>query len=141
MSDKALLATSASCALGLALALVVLLHGRSRIDLGRVLVALLFVVLCAALEIAAGRLLGGSFFLGVSIAYVDTFVLVPLVGVALLWAARKREVERSVRVLAWLSFVLIPIGIDASFIEPYRLVTETTAVPITIAVLSDIQVI
>src|SRR5205085_1389205 len=114
-----------SCALGLGLAFVLLFSRRgSRIDLGRVLVALFFVALFAALQVVAGRLLGGSFFLAVSIAYVDTFVLVPLVGIALLVAARTRPVERSVRALGWLSLVLIPIGIDASFIEPYRLVTE-----------------
>jgi predicted MPP superfamily phosphohydrolase len=61
------------------------------------------------------------------------------------------SVARAVRALAWLSFALVPIGIYATFVEPYELRTERVSIPlsaaragrtpITIGVLADIQCI
>jgi predicted MPP superfamily phosphohydrolase len=107
--------------------------------------------LCVAMvaKFALARVFGATGFLAINFAYVNTFVLVPLFGLALLASARRREVDRKVRSLSWASLAVIPIGAYATFVEPYTLRTERASVPlaatrdgrspITIAVLSDIQ--
>ena len=132
----------------IALAFFLIFRARAgRIDLARIARAAAVVGLFAAAKMVGARLYGHSFFLVVHLVYADVMVLLPLVGIALL-RARPRAATL-VRALAWTSLVLVPIAIDATLIEPYRLVTERTSVPvsraragkrpITIAVLADIQ--
>lgn len=90
----------------------------------------------------------GKFFLCVQFVYLDTFVLLPTMGLVLL-LRRRVELTKPVRFACFASFALIPIVIYATFIEPYQLVTERTTValaperagvdPIVIGVLADIQ--
>jgi predicted MPP superfamily phosphohydrolase len=85
----------------------------------------------------------------VNLAYVDLVVLLPLLGLAVLVAARHRAVTGAVRALAWASLGLVPVGIWATFVEPARLVTEEATIalrperagsePLRVAVLADIQ--
>jgi len=137
-----------STASDIALAFFLIFRARAgRIDLARIARAAAVVGLFAAAKMVGARLYGHSFFLVVHLVYADVMVLLPLVGIALL-RARPRAATL-VRALAWTSLVLVPIAIDATLIEPYRLVTERTSVPvsraragkrpITIAVLADIQ--
>src|SRR4051812_43722764 len=121
----------------------------SRIDLPRVVLAALALCVAMVAKFALARVFGATGFLAINFAYVNTFVLVPLFGLALLASARRREVDRKVRSLSWASLAVIPIGAYATFVEPYTLRTERASVPlaatrdgrspITIAVLSDIQ--
>jgi len=93
--------------------------------------------------------LAGSLFFLVNLAYVDLVVLVPLLGLASLVSARRRSVTRPVRIVAWLSLALVPMAVYATFVEPFRLVTEQVVVPLDprrdghdplrVAVLADIQ--
>lgn len=148
MNLKATLVVVCACTFDVALGLYVLHRGgRSAITLRRFLLASMLVALASGAKILLASF--RSNFLGINFAYCDTIVLVPLVGISLLFASRWRPVARSVRSLAWASLAIVPIGIDATFIEPFRLVTETAPIPlargragsapITIAVLADIQ--
>jgi predicted MPP superfamily phosphohydrolase len=112
---------------------------------------LAFVAGCVAFGPKAMLLttLAGSLFFLVNLAYVDLVVLLPVLGLATLAGARRREVARPVRAIAWLSLALVPTGLYATFYEPFRLVTERVSVPIAerrdgdeplrVAVLADIQ--
>jgi predicted MPP superfamily phosphohydrolase len=141
-----------STASDIALALWLLFRANAgEINLRTVARAALFVGLFALAKMIGARVLGHSFFLVVHLAYADVMVLLPVIGIALLLAARRRTVTRGVRALAWASLACIPIAIDATFVEPYRLTTEHARIPlssaragvapITIGVLSDIQCI
>jgi predicted MPP superfamily phosphohydrolase len=150
MSSKVTAVVVCSTLIDAALFAWILFRGRgSRIDLSRALLAAVALCVSMAVKFAFARIFGATSFLAISFAYVNTFVLVPLASVAVLVASRRREVAKSVRVLAWASFAVVPIGIYATFVEPYTLRTERAYVslspsregrtPITIAVLSDIQ--
>jgi predicted MPP superfamily phosphohydrolase len=120
-----------------------------RIGPARVAAALAATGGVAAVKALALVVFSGSFFLGICLAYVDTMVLLPLAGLVLLVAARRRAVARSVALLALASLTLAPIGAYATFVEPFRLVEERVAVrvrperagrdPLRVAVLADIQ--
>jgi predicted MPP superfamily phosphohydrolase len=92
----------------------------------------------------------------IHLVYADLVVLVPLVGIALLIGSRLtvrgekwRILTTPVRNAALASLVAIPIGIDATWIEPFRLRLETTRVAVSprrdgsdilrIGVLADLQ--
>lgn len=89
------------------------------------------------------------FFLAVNFAYCAWTIALPLLGGWVLVSARTREVTRGARVLAWTSLAALPVAIDATFVEPYRLETVRTEVvlpaeraparALRIAVLSDLQ--
>jgi len=141
---------AASTASDVALALWLLFRGNpALIDLRRVARAALGVAAFSLVKMIGARLVGHSFFLVVHLAYADVMVLLPIAGIVLLRAAKRRRVSTPVSALALGSLVCIPIAIDATFVEPYRLVTERASVPlsnarsraqpITIAVLADIQ--
>jgi len=141
---------AASTASDVALALWLLFRGNpALIDLPRVARAALGVAAFSLVKMIGARLVGHSFFLVVHPAYADVMVLLPIAGIVLLRAAKRRRVTTPVWALAWGSLVCIPIAIDATLVEPYRLVTERASVPlsnarsraqpITIAVLADIQ--
>lgn len=92
----------------------------------------------------------------IHLVYLDLVVVLPVAGVAVLLAGRRgrdsapwRRVTGSVRVIAWACLVPAPLGIYATYIEPFRLQLETARVTvpperagagtIRIGVLSDIQ--
>jgi uncharacterized protein len=152
MSSTAILVVTLATLADIMIASWLLFRGRStRIDLLRVGITALILAAFVGMQLAGGLAVVHSYFLAVSLSYAATMVLVPLMGVAVLVAARKRAVTKPVRGIALASLVLVPIGIDATFIEPFRLVTETATVPIArehvlakpivIGVLSDIQLV
>jgi predicted MPP superfamily phosphohydrolase len=132
----------------LALALWILLRQPDRpIDVGRVLLAATLVCFSGLVKVILS--VAQSFFLVIHIVYADVMIVVPGAGLAVLLASRTRKVTKPALVLAWTSLLLVPVGIDATFIEPFRLVTETARLEVprerevsrslVIAVLSDIQ--
>ena len=149
MSAASIAVLVASTASDLALGTALLFRGgRSPIRFGRFALAALAVgafLLAKMLVVLAS----GRGFFAIHLAYVDTMIALPLFGVALLVAARRREVSFAVRALAAASLLLVPTGVYATFVEPKRLVEETATIPvdaaragnapITIGVLSDIQ--
>lgn len=152
MSHTAMLVVFLATLAEIVLASWLLFRGRgSRIDFARVLQAASALGVFVAVLIVGGVSVVHSYFLGVCLAYAATMVLLPSMGIALLVAARSREVTKPVRALAASSLILIPIGIDATFVEPFRLVTETHDVPIArertlarplvVGVLADIQLV
>jgi hypothetical protein len=92
----------------------------------------------------------------IHLVYLDLVVLVPAAGLAVLVIGRRRRnrvplrrVTGPVRMIAWLCLGLAPIGVYATYVEPFRLRIETVRIPvpperrgsrpIRIGVLSDIQ--
>lgn len=141
-----------SAAADLAIALLVLLRGSGPVGTGRVLAAGLAVgVALAAKIVAAPFFASASFFFAVSLAYADVMVVVPLVGIVVLVASRRRPVTPLARACAALGLALAPVGGYASFVEPFRLTVERVTIPLDtdrpdaeelrIAVLADIQAI
>jgi predicted MPP superfamily phosphohydrolase len=97
-----------------------------------------------------------NFFGLIHLLYLDLVVLVPLLGVCVLLAGSGRrggkpfrQVTPPARRLTILAIFALPIGVYASFIEPFRLQIEESTVPlpaerngsapIRIGVLADIQ--
>ncbi len=117
-----------------------------RVDVPRVLLAFGALALWVGFQVVMGMRI--SRFLCIHLVYLDTFVLLPLMGIVLL---RRKEVvlTKPVRNACIASLALVPIGLYSSFVEPYMLVTERTTValspkragndPIVIGVLADIQ--
>lgn len=90
------------------------------------------------------------------LAFIDLVYVAPLIGLIVLVAGRSRgerppirRLTSPVRVVAYASLLLLPIGLYATLIEPYRLQVEraTVEIPpardggraIRVAVLADIQ--
>lgn len=132
-------------------ALVGLLVHRSRrpVGLPRLLVVLVLGLLCVLAQGTYVALALGRWNLSIHFAHAFVFFVLPAFGLALAlgrpWAG-----TRAVRATTATGvLVLAAIGIDSSFIEPRRLITETVSVPIrperagrdelTIGVLADIQ--
>jgi predicted MPP superfamily phosphohydrolase len=150
MSTKVAAIITACCLIDAAVVAWILFRtARVRIGLGHVVLAASALCLAMLAQFALARPFGASGFLAISFAYVGTFILAPLLGSALLVMSGRREIARAVRVLAWASLVLVPIGIYATFVEPYDLRTERASIPLStaragrtpikIAVLADIQ--
>lgn len=100
--------------------------------------------------------IGVNFFGWVNLAYIDLVVLMPLVGMVVLFAGRRPRrrppyvrLSVPVRIMAFFSLGFVPVGYYATFVEPFRLRLETATVPIAaarggnsdirIGVLADIQ--
>ncbi len=143
------LATSISA---LVLGLFLLLRNPSRpFGLGRVLLVAAGVALLVAGEASYSVFLLRRFFLGVNIVYCAVAIVTPMLGLALLFFARRRGASWPARAAACATLAIVPVALDATFVEPYRLVTERTRVPvgahaglprpITVAVLSDMQML
>ena len=134
-----------------AVAAVVLFARRGRpIDPGRLVAAALVVGLVAAVKLVLLGALGVGLFGMIHAVYLDAVVLLPLAGVAVLIAPRLgRRVTPAARVVAALALIPAPVGVYASFIEPYRLQLETATVelpadrtgvrPLRVGVLADLQ--
>ncbi len=119
------------------------------ITLGPVLAAVL-----AATTAFVGKMIplvavGLGMFGVMAFAYADLVVLVPLIGAALLWRAKRVRLSPVVRGLAVTSLALPLVGVYASCIEPHRLVSESAHLtiaadrageaPIVVGVLADLQ--
>jgi predicted MPP superfamily phosphohydrolase len=144
-------AAAASGALDAIAASAVLLWGRGPIGAGRMLAA---AALSAAFFVAKSVVLLGilpasSPFALILFGYVYLAVSLPIMGIALLASARRREVSGLVRAVAVLALLGAPAGIWGSLIEPFRLQVEDVEVPLAserageaplrVGVLADIQ--
>ena len=106
-----------------------------------------------SLKLPLFRMQGLNIFGLLNLLYVDLVVLLPLLAMSLLlYSARGKARRLSIpaAVASWLTLAAVPIGIYATFIEPFRLQTETASIsvpgsrtgssPIRIGVLADIQI-
>lgn len=126
------------------------------ISSGRLAQAILWESAAFILKLPILFLLGLTFFGLIHLAYLDLVVTLPALGAFLLLAPflpQKRilsgPLSRGARALALLSLIGIPLGVYATFIEPFRLQVESASVPIPgeragtnplrIGVLADIQ--
>lgn len=101
------------------------------------------------LALVTTSILTRHFFLAINIAYCAVMIAAPLAALELLLLARRRTTSRGSLVFAVVALALVPIGIDATFIEPWRLTTERSELrvaseralpsPLTISILADIQ--
>lgn len=126
---------------------------QGRIGMGRVLAAAAALSVFFFVKWAALDTMGIGLFGMVSLAYADVVIVTPLIGLAVLTAGLRRRSRRRVSVVAlavaWASLLLVPLGVFATFIEPFRLQLETAtfkapaaragATPLRIGVLTDIQ--
>jgi predicted MPP superfamily phosphohydrolase len=132
---------------------LVLLYGRRTgpLGFGRVLLVAFGVALLVALEGSCAVFYLRRFFLGVNIVYCAVALVAPLLGLILLLRARRSGATRLARLSAWATLAIVPIAFDATFVAPYRLVTQHTRVevgahpglsrPVTVVVLSDLQML
>jgi hypothetical protein len=151
VNTKAALVTTAACAADVALVGWILLRGRAPVGGRRVLQAAIAgaVFLGAQLAVAVG--LQQRFFLGVSLVWGFCAIALPVCALLVLLAGRRRALGAAARGLAWASLATVPLVLYASFVEPYRLVTERADVPIvaaralprpiTVGVLADVQLV
>ena len=120
---------------------------RDSVNLARVFLAVVATSVLFAIRIPLLSFWGLNLFGLIHLVYLDFVVTLPIVGLCVLIAGRRSM--RSVRRLGVVALLGLPIGIYASFIEPFRLQTETATVrlpaersgaePIRIGVLADIQ--
>ena len=141
----------ASVALEVALGLYLLFGRPGRVDPARALRAAWWTTIVAAAKalVLLVALPQRSFFLLVLLGWISAVVVLPLLGLATLLVARRREVGTSVRIFAWAALALAPLGVWGSFVEPLRLRVETTRVavnarralprPLRVGVLADLQ--
>jgi len=101
--------------------------GAGAIGLGRVARAAALTALAFALKIP---FLGVHAFGLIRLAYLDLVVLVPLAGLAVLVATRRRRVTPLARLAAWAGLGLAAVGVYATLIEPFRLRLETARVAV-----------
>jgi len=109
------------------------------------------VALLVGCEAAFAALRLQRFFLAVNIVYCALAIVTPLLGLVLLFLARRRGATRLARLAAFGTLAIVPVALHASFVAPYQLVTERTRVevgahpglsrPLTVVVLSDLQML
>jgi len=120
-------------------------------DFRRVLLVALGVALLVAGEASYAAFRLQRFFLAVNIVYCAIAIVTPLLGLVLLFLARRRGATRLARLSALGTLALVPLALYATFVAPYQLVTEHTRVevgahpglsrPLTVVVLSDLQML
>jgi uncharacterized protein len=126
---------------------------RGGLGAGRLLGVLVLSVLTFAIKASVLLVVGLSIPFGVfHLLYLELVVVVPLLGAALLWVQRARPLgapRALTSALAVVTCLLAPVGVYASFVEPFRLQLEKQDVsvsaerdgqrPVRIGVLADIQ--
>jgi len=128
----------------------ILMRGRDSIGPKRVAQAAIAGTALVTAQVVGGYIAVGNPFLLITIVWSYLAITLPCVGFLLLVQKSTRErTTRLARVLASIVLATVPISLYASFVEPYRLVTERADVtiaperkpprPITVAVLADIQ--
>ena len=135
---------------------VVILCAAYKVTLRRVAVAAVLLGMLFAAELAGLAMFRVRGFGMLHLGYLVLVVSLPLIGLTLLWASRRRgdapplrALTRSVRLLAIGVCPLALVGLYATWIEPLRLQTETArvgvpseragAATIRVGVLADIQ--
>ncbi|MBL8859237.1 MAG: metallophosphoesterase [Planctomycetes bacterium] len=150
MTTKALALVATATILDAAILTWILLRQRHKpIDMPRVsLVACTAAGLCA-LHVIVALFVSRSFFLVVAVVYAHLLVLVPVIAAVVLCLSLRLEITRGARRTAWAGLLIAPVFVYATFVEPYRLVTESAEImiakersltrPLSIGVLADIQ--
>ena len=120
-----------------------------RINARRVIGAALLAVLVFGLKLPLLMTLGVTPFGVMRLAFVDGAILMPLAGLAVLVAARRRGATPFAKVAAWLGLAAGGVGLYANQVEPFRLQLEVANVPVStlragrspvrIGVLTDFQ--
>lgn len=131
-------------------------RGRERIGPPALPVGIAVLGVCAVVQVAACRAVGGGFgmFDGLSFLYYDLVVAIPLASAVLLAGQIPRRpigqpLSRIVATVAGLSLLLAAVGVYATHVEPYALEVDRAAAPLpsaragtqtlTVGVLSDFQ--
>lgn len=118
------------------------------------IVAVLIAAVVFVLKLPLFRYQGLTVFGLLNLIYVDLVVLLPLLATVLLvYSCRSKAVgrlSRAAKVVCWLTLLGVPIGVYATFVEPFRLQVELAEIPISaeragrapvrIGVLADIQI-
>ena len=140
------LIVAGSTLIDMAAAGVTLFIAPGAIEMRRVARAALTTGAVFLLKLVILALFGVARFGQIHLIYADLVVLVPAVGAALLFG---RRLTAPVRVVALASLGMIPVGVYATWVEPFRLRLETARVGvltlrdgkgvIRIGVLSDLQ--
>lgn len=114
----------------------------------RLLTASFILAALGVAELFLFAVMGWSFFGWINLAYMDLYLVLPLLAIAILSLAKRSKPTKSARRLAWLALLPVPILTYATFVEPFDLRLEQTTVitsagadyePIRIALLSDLQ--
>jgi uncharacterized protein len=125
--------------------------GLATIGVDRVILAILGTGSVFALKLLIFSTLGVHSFGVVYLIYIDLVVLIPAIGLGLLALSfcRWQRPTAAVRVASVASLGLIPIGVYATWIEPYNLKLETARLavptaregskPVRIGILTDLQ--
>lgn len=120
------------------------------ISMGRVVWTASACAALLALQCLAVALNGSGLFLWVQLGYLMSIVAVPVCGAVLLAQRRRRAVTPTASLCAAAAvFVVLPVGLYATFVEPGRLQLERASIPVDaaraldrplrIGVLADIQ--
>jgi hypothetical protein len=119
------------------------------VTLWRVSAAAIAAASSFVIKLPLWQLAGLDLFGVMHLVYVELVVVVPLCGLSVVLAQQRLRVTKPAIVLAWATLGIIPLGVYASFIEPFRLQVEQVSIqlpperegrrPVRIGVLSDIQ--
>lgn len=150
MNNKAAAVTVVAAATNVVVIGWILMRGRSPIGAKRLAQAAIAGTALIAAQFVGGYLAVGNPFLLMTIVWSYFAIALPTVGFLLLVRKSTRErATRPTRIAAAIALSTVPLTLYASFVEPFRLVTERAEVvvaaerkpvrPITVAVLADIQ--
>lgn len=150
MNDKAAAVAVVAAATDVIVIGWILARGNGRIGAIRLAQAAVGGTALVFAQTLGGYFAVGNPFLLMTILWAYLAIALPIVAFALFARASLRaRTTRSTRSLAAIALASVPVTLYASFVEPYRLITERTEVPIveqrapsrplTVAVLADIQ--
>lgn len=150
MNDKTAAVVAVATATNAVILGWVLVRGEGPIGAKRLAQAAVAGSALVAAQLAGAFLAVGNPFLLMTVVWAYLAIALPITGALVLGPRRFRDrATAPTRVLASIALATVPVTIYASFVEPYRLVTERADVPIatarglarpiTVAVLADIQ--
>lgn len=150
MNDKAAAVVVVAAATDVLVMGWILTRGRESIGAKRIAQTAIAGSALVFAQFVGGYFASGNPFLLMTIVWAYLAIALPIVGVLVMALARNRaRATRLTRVLACIAIATVPFTLYASFVEPFRLVTEHATVPIvaeraptrpiTVAVLADIQ--
>lgn len=100
-------------------------------------------------ELVLFRIFGMSIFGWIRLVYLDLYLVLPVLALLVLGAARRRSITGFARIIALLALVPVPVLTYATFVEPFDLRVEEVEIefahqgpapePFTIALLADLQ--
>ncbi len=149
MNTKSAVVTTIVAVVDVVVVCKLLMHGAGPITTKRCLQVAGLVAIMLLVQGVGAFKATGMLFLPISVLWVFLAVALPICALRLLLVSRRRPVEAPVRGLAWMSLATVPLSFHASFVEPFRLITERHSVPIAhdvgwrrplvVGVLADIQ--